>query len=102
DDGVEVEDFRLDDLLAAEGEELAGEGFAALAGLLDFAQEFALRIGAIEPAQDDLAVAKDDREQVVEVMGDAAGELAEDLHLLGEAALLVEQLELGKVMDDGN
>jgi len=46
-------------------------------------------------------VAMNDREEVVEIMGDAAGELADGLHFLGLAELGLEAETLGDVDGDG-
>ena len=80
---VQVEDLRLQHLLAAEGEQLRRQPARALAGLPDL-----LEIGRHAPTslahllERELAVAEDDGEQVVEIVGDAAGELADRLHFL--------------------
>ena len=89
DDLVEVEDFGLDDLLAAEGEELACEGAGACGGAEDFGG-FGLGAGGLfgEVVVEDFAVAADGGEEVVEVVGDAAGEEADGLHFLGLEELL--------------
>ena len=98
DDGVEVEDPRLEHLLPAEGEELAGEGGGALRRLEDLAPpSAAARSSRDQAPQDDVAVADDDAEDVVEVVGDAAGQPADRLHLLRLAELLLQPLRLGDV-----
>ena len=48
---------------------------------------------------DQLRIAEDDRQEVVEVMGDAAGELADRFHLLRVAQLLLGGLALAGVAD---
>ena len=63
----------------------------ALGGLLDLLDDRA-RSGSSARARssEQLAVAEDDGEQVVEVVRDAAGEPADRLHLLRLAELLLE------------
>ena len=82
---VEVEPLRLQDLAAAEGEELAGQLGRPLAGALDLLDLAPFGIVRVEAGEEQLAVAGDDGDQVVEVVGDAAGELAHRLHAGGEA-----------------
>ena len=50
-----------------------------------------------QPVDDEAGVAADDREEVVEVVRDAAGELAHALEALGLAQLSLEALALGHV-----
>src|SRR5438309_1796359 len=58
-----------------------------------------MRVGALlgESLRDQLGVRQDDGEQVVEVVGNPAGELADRFHLLGLAQLLLEGAPLGDV-----
>ena len=100
--GVEVDHFRLERLAAGEGEQLAGQGGGSAGGLDDRVGEAdPLGLGDAGPAQY-VGRALDDGQQVVEIVGDAAGQLAERLHLLrlaqlllGMGALLDLDLELG-------
>src|SRR5918912_3833224 len=79
---VKIEHFGLHDLLAAEGEELAGEGGCSLSGFPD-RFEFAIqRIILPEASQGEINVAVDDREKVVEVVGHPARQLSDSLHFL--------------------
>ena len=48
----------------------------------------------------ELQIADDDGEQIVEIVGDAAGELAHGLHLLRLAELLLHLPALGDVFLD--
>ena len=52
-------------------------------------------LGIGQPAAQQLRVTADDHQQVVEVVGDAAGELAEGLHLLRLGELFLRPLERG-------
>ncbi len=51
----------------------------------------------LQSAQGDLAVTDDDGEQVVEVVGHAAGQLADDLHLLSLAELLLQPVPFRQI-----
>ncbi len=98
-DRVEVHDPRLEHLLPAEGQELAGERRRAVRGAVDLQHvEPALVVVADRPQQQ-LGVPDDGREEVVEVVGDAAGELADRLHLLRLPELFLQDLLLGHVPD---
>ena len=69
--------------LAAEGQQLLRQRRRALAGLQDLADVAAQRVGARELVEhEQLRIADDHGEQVVEVVRDAAGELADGFHLL--------------------
>ena len=89
--------FALEHLLAAEGEELAREGGGAVGRLLDHLDAAAHRVVGLEPAEDQVGAAGDDREQVVEVVRDAARQAAHRLHLLGLPELFLEPEALGDV-----
>ena len=98
DGGVEVEDLRPHHLPAGEGEELAGEAGRPLAGPADLAEVGAGRLAARGPVRfaglleflgGERRVVEDHAEQVVEVVGDPAGELAEALQPLGLQQLLL-------------
>ena len=72
DERVQVHDLRLHHLLAAEGEELAHEARGPLGGPHDVLHLPQARVVRLEAPAQQLAVAHDDHEQVVEVVGDAA------------------------------
>lgn len=75
-------------MLATEGEQLAGEGSGSFSSFDD------VRGGVVQiaigsrPALDERAITDDDVEQIVEIVGDSAGELADGFHLLRVAKLL--------------
>ena len=98
DQRVEIDDARLGDLPAREAEELPGQRRAALGGVADAAEVLVRRVVAFELGAGHLDVAEDGRQQVVEVVGDAAGEAADALHLLGLQELRFEPLALGDVL----
>ena len=67
-------------MVAAEGEDLLGEPRGALGGLADLLEVLVLRLSRPEIAEQKAGVALNGGEQMVEVMGDAAGEAPEHLH----------------------
>jgi hypothetical protein len=103
DDSVEAEDDRAGDLLAAEQEQLAGEAGGAFGGVFDVEQAFGERGGALlsrhgfHAAEQEFTLAEDDGEEIVEVVGNAAGQPPDGLHLLGVAKLCFELLLLAAV-----
>ncbi len=97
---LEVDDRGPQRLLAREGEELADEGGGAVGVLADLHQVAVLLVGDVVAHQQQVAVAVDRGQEVVEVVGDAAGELADRLHLLALDELGLEGLELGGVGED--
>ena len=92
---VEVDDLGLQHLAAAERQHLLGEVGGAHRGAGDLLGVGAALVLRIERVQHDLGVADDRREQVVEVVRDAAREAADRFHLLRVAQLLFEQQPLG-------
>ena len=70
------------DLAAAEGQQLGHQIGRAVAGLGDLGDRAAREVFGREVRQRQLAVTVDHLQQVVEVVRDAAGELADGLHLL--------------------
>ena len=86
DAGVQIDHGRGQVLAAGEGQQLPGQAFAALGrGLdgLDRARQF-----RVEQPLEGLRIAADDYQQVVEVVGDAAGQFADGFHLLRHGELL--------------
>jgi hypothetical protein len=80
--GAHVHGFGIECLAARKGQHALGERGAALGardGVVDEPHELGL-VGQALAQQ--LQAAEDRHEQVVEVMGDAAGQLADRLHLL--------------------
>ncbi len=87
-DPIEIQQARLQDLLPAEGEELAGQARGALRGLLDQGEAGGHRVGGSRALPQQAGAAQDDRQQVVEVVGDAARQEPHRLHLLSLEQLL--------------
>jgi hypothetical protein len=97
-----VHHHRAEHLLAAEREQLPRQLGGPAGGLGDGRQRRADRVGLAQQAQGHLGVPEDDGQQVVEVVGDAAGEPADRLHLLRLPQLLLEALVLGHVAGDAD
>ncbi len=97
DDLVEAQHLRLEHLLAAEGEQLPGERRRPQRGRLDLLDVGALGVLGAEVLEQQVAVAGDGREEVVEVVRDAAGEPAHGLDPLRLAELGLERPVLGHV-----
>ena len=83
----------LDDLFAAESQQLAGEIGGALSRLANLLDPLPQWIAGLVLAEQQIAVAVDYRQQVIEVMGDAAGQAPDALQLLRLPELLF-QLDL--------
>ena len=97
DDDVQVEQRRLDDLLAAEGEQLARQARGTRARPLDLRHVDLARIVGIEIVQYQVAVPENHGQQIVEVVRDAAGQPPDGFHLLRLLVLLFERAALGDV-----
>ena len=91
---VEHDDLRRQDLAPAEREQLAGERRGAIGRIEDL-----LDVGAQRRAdqlfQQQLGIAANRRQQVVEVVGDAAREPPDRFHLLRVSQLLLELMARG-------
>ncbi len=74
---VEVDPPRLQELAAAEGEQLPGELGRPLGAPLDEIEIAARRLIRREPVEQELDPSGDHGEQIVELVGDAAGQHAE-------------------------
>ena len=103
DDLAQPDDAPLVRLPPPEGEDLLDELAGARARLLDFGQALLRRMLRHEILPRQFDVADDRAEDVVEVVGDAAGEGAEGLHLLRLAQRRLEPLprRLGVLADPG-
>ena len=82
DDRVEVQDRGFQDLLAAEGQELARERAGSFAGFGDLLDASVQGVAVSLAGEDEAAVPQNDREEIVEVVGDAPGQTADRFHLL--------------------
>ena len=97
DDDVEVQHHGLEHLPAAVGQQLARQRGGALRRLADFLHVAALAVPRGQLAQEQLRIAQNRRQQIVEVVRDAPRELSHGLHLLGLAELLFEVPLIGDV-----
>ena len=97
---VQVEDLGLDDLLAAEHQQLPGEVRGSRASAADLLDVAAHGIVALQIHHHQLRVAQDDREQVVEVVRDPSRQLAHGFHLLGLPQLPFELPSRGDVVGE--
>ncbi len=93
----DAEDAGLQGLLAREGQELAHQVRGAVGVLLDLHDVGEGRVARPEAQQQQVAEADHRRQQVVEVVRHAAGELAHRLHLLGLGELGLQVLLLRRV-----
>src|SRR5919108_693220 len=88
DHDVQVEQVRLQNLLATERQQLSCENSSSRGRALDFGNLLCARIAGTDSRGKGLRIAGDDREQIVEVVGHAAGQLSKGFHLRRLAALL--------------
>ena len=96
-----IDRLRLQVLPPGECQQALGQGRPALRALHRAVDE-AQKLGRLRhmPAQQ-IEIADHRHQQVVEVVGDAAGELADRFHLLGLAQLLFDTLGFSQVARDG-
>ena len=98
--GVDVDLGRLQRLLARKGEQARGQGGAAVGRLADQLGDGRKRRVVLHGVGEDLDRARDHGEHVVEFVRDAAGELADRLHLLRLDQLLLGGALLRHVLDE--
>jgi hypothetical protein len=79
-----------------------GQGGRVVRGPHDRLGLAASRVTSVEVTQEQVAATPGDRQQVVEVVGDATRQSSHRFHLLGLTELLFETLALGEVADDGH
>ena len=97
-DGIHLEVARLHRLAPAEGEQLPGERRRPL-GRRDDVLENGAHVRRRQLGHErERGVALDDHEEIVEVVRDTAGELADRVHLLRLEELLLELALLGDVV----
>ena len=99
DDAVQIEHLRLEFLAAAERHELAGERRGPVARLEHLLEIVALR-GRLGLAQGELRRPADRRQQVAEVVDDAADEASEGFLFLRVIELCLEGLAIGEIQHD--
>jgi hypothetical protein len=101
DHDVHVHDARLEHLLTAEREELPGEGRGALRGLPYLLDIVSLRIVPAEVFEQQVAIARNHSQQVVEVVRDPSGQPADCFHFLRLHELLLQAALFGDISDEG-
>ena len=94
---IDVDQLRLQHLPAAEREQLSRERRRALPGRLNLQQIRTQRILLRDLVEDQVAIAENRGQQIVEVVGHSACELTDRLHLLRLAELLFEPAPLRDV-----
>ena len=99
---VEPEHLRLEHLAAAEGEKLRSEFRGPVGRAPDLLGGVMVALLGPVALEDQLAVARDRGQEVVEVVRDAAGQPADRLQLLRLAEILLEAVALGHVLDLGD
>ena len=92
DDLVQIEQHRLQHLPPTEGEELLHQGRGTPDSLLHLVEVVANRALGGQRLDGEAGIAEHHREEIVEVVRDAAGETADRLHPLRGALLLLEPL----------
>ena len=85
DDRIQVHDFELQELLAAECQKLARHGSGPVGRASDQRDVTPRRVVERELAFEKLDATTDDRQQIVEVMGNPAGKSPHCFHLLSLA-----------------
>ena len=102
-DEVQIEHARLEHLLAAEGEQLPRQRRRALGGLANLRHVLMQNMIRRKLLQGHIAVAENRREDVVEIMRHAAGQLPDGLHFLRLLKLFLQFLALrhiARIEDD--
>ena len=102
DDVVDIDHGGLHHLAAAEGQQLAGDGSGAVGGFKGFFKVAAQFGASRQVIQNHPAIAADDGQHVVEVVGHATRQPAHRFHLLGVHQLLLQGLALADVGHEGN
>ena len=81
DDSVEIEDFRTQNLLAAEGQQLANQSDSAIGSFFD-APDVTVQLRPVQTAlQGHLDVTLDDGQKIIEIVCDASCQSTHGLHL---------------------
>ena len=99
---AQVHHLGVQGLLAREGEQLLDQRGRAVRVLLDLVEVGVFGVGLVAPQHQQVAMAGDRGQQVVEVVGDAARQLADRLHLLALDELFLERLHGAGVGQDGH
>src|SRR5262245_12504834 len=100
DDFIQADRIRRLRLSSAESHQLSDETCALLRRSSDFISRLAKRLVTRAKVQERIGGNCNDREQIVEVMSNAAGKTTDRLHLLGLAKLLLEEFALRNVFNN--
>ena len=95
----QLEDHGAQSLLAAEGEQLAGQAGGAVGIGLDLLDIVVIAVTRRVAQEHEIAIADDGGQHIVEVMRDTACQLADGLHLGGLRNLAAQTLFLGGIGD---
>jgi hypothetical protein len=91
-DGVQIEHLGIQDLLAAECQELTGQHRGSIPGLANLLEMGSPRFRQRQAGTKQLAITENGREEVVEVVGDASGQYAHRFDLLRLTELILQLL----------
>jgi len=83
----QVQDSGFEHLPASESQQLAGQGHGPVTSLDDLGDVVPLPLAGWDFPQQHLSVAVDDCQEIVQVISDAARELADRLHFFGREEL---------------
>ena len=100
-EGIEVGGFRCEFAGLVQGQQLLGERRTFHHLLLDELQVGLDRVAGVSPGQDQSGQAHDIHEEVVKIMGNAAGQGADGLHFLVLADLFFHRLLVTDVAEHG-
>ena len=89
-------------LLTTEGEQLFGEARGTPGRLGDLAEIPPVLVRHGDICGQDLGEPEDDRQQIVEIVGDARSQSPDGVHLVGLPDLRLERPPFGDVLDDGD
>ena len=97
---IEIDVAGLQNLAAGEGEELASERGSAnglMANFIEVAMEASFGVGLVHA---EFGPAENGADHVVEIVGDAAGQLADGFEFLGLTDLFFQREAFGNFLDD--
>src|SRR5260370_18224609 len=98
-DGVEIEDFRPQYLVAAEGQQLAKQRDGAIGGIFN-APDIAMQLRPVQAAlYSHLDVTLDDGQKIIEIVRDTSRQPSHGLHLARLQQLIFEHFPVGDIDD---
>ena len=98
-DGIDIQQARLKNLLPAEGQQLSGECGSPLGSFVDLFSVAACVAVSRQILEQKCGVAEDRGEQIVKVVRDTAGELPDRLHSLRLPQLFFKLMLVGDVAE---